>query len=103
MLTVFAKVSEAMRPFAANDFLGGRDARAIDEAVQVAEGAEREIDRGLAVVLAGHVGEGKAGGLAQLAGQGLAGSAIQVGDDDGRRLRRREAAPSPRPAPMRRR
>ena len=48
-----------MRTVAADDFLGGRNARAVDERVQMAEGAEREIDGGLAVVLAGDVGEAK--------------------------------------------
>ena len=49
----------------------------------MAEGAEGEIDGGLGVVLAGDVGEGEAGGGAELSGDGFAGGAIEVGDDDG--------------------
>ena len=74
---------EAMRTVAADDSLGGSDSGAVDESVQMAKGAEREIDGGLGVVLAGDVGEGEAGGGAELGGQGFAGCAIGVGDDDG--------------------
>jgi len=74
---------QAVRAFAADDFFGGGDSGAIDERVQVAKGAEGEIDGGLRVGFAGNVGEGEAGGCAQIGGQGLARWTVGVGDDDG--------------------
>ena len=74
---------EAMRTFAADDFFGGCNAGAVDEPVQMAEGAEREIDGGLGVAFAGDISEREAGGRAQLGGESFAGCAIDVGDDDG--------------------
>jgi hypothetical protein len=51
-----------MRAFAADDLFGGGDPGAVDERVQMAKGAEREIDRSLGVGFAGDVGEREAGG-----------------------------------------
>ena len=40
---------EAMRAVAADDFFRRRDAGAVDQSVQMAEGLAREVDRGLGV------------------------------------------------------
>jgi hypothetical protein len=49
----------------------------------MAEGLEREIDRGLGVAFAGDIGEPEAGGAAELVCERLARGAIEIGDDDG--------------------
>jgi hypothetical protein len=72
-----------MRAIAADDALRWSDSGAVDERVQVTEGAEREIDGGLGISLAGNVSKREAGGRAQLGGESIAGGTIGVGDNDG--------------------
>ena len=80
---VFAKESRRCGPSRPSNFFRGRDAGAVHEAMQVAEGLEREIDRGLRVAFAGDVGEREAGGAAEFRGEAFACGAIEVGNDDG--------------------
>ena len=95
---------KAVRPFAACDFFCGRDAGAVHQSVQVAEGAEREIDGGLAVAFAGDVSQREANASRQALGaRSSPAEAIQVGDDDRCRLQRRAAGRRLRRGPMRRR
>lgn len=72
-----------MRTVAAHDFLGGRDASTVDKAMQVAEGLEGKIDGGLRVGCAGYVGEGEAGGGAELGSDFFTSGMIEVGENDG--------------------
>ncbi len=58
----------------------------------------RKIDRGLAIVFAGHIGQSKAGSFAQFAGQRFACGAIHIGNHDksafgNQKPRRRRAQP----------
>ena len=71
-----------MRSFAADDLFGRRDPGAVDEAVQMAKGLEREIDRGLRVTFACNIGECESGDSAKLGSEFFARRAIEVGDHD---------------------
>ena len=78
----FREKVQAVRAFAADDALGRGYACAVDERVEVAKGAKREIGSGLRVAFIGNVGEGEASRCAELGGQGLASCRVGVGDDD---------------------
>jgi hypothetical protein len=71
-----------MRPFAADHLLAGADAGAVDQAVQPAEGLDREIDAGGGAGFVGDVGLDEARVGTQLGGGGVAGRLVDVGQHD---------------------